>query len=223
MMSDDRKVLGKAPWIDPTAIVTDCTFGQYCEVGPRTSITETTMDDYSYVVNDSEIIYTRIGRFVNIAAHTRINPGQHPMRLASQHHFLYRSELYGMGPDDGAFFDWRRTTPVEIGHDAWIGHGAIIKGGVRIGIGAVIGSGAVVTHDVPDYAIVTGMPASVLRYRFPEEVRAALLDLQWWNWDHRTLTEALPDLRTMEAGAFCAKYAGTGSAERSGHAAGTPA
>ncbi|GAB3124567.1 LbetaH domain-containing protein [Novispirillum itersonii] len=203
------KTLGDTPLIDPTAEVRDCTFGRFCEVGARTSISETVMDDYSYVVNDSEIIYTRIGKFANIAAHTRINPGQHPMQRASQHHFLYRSEMYGMGQDDDTFFDWRRSSPVEIGHDAWIGHGVVIKGGVRIGIGAVIGSGAVVTRDVPDYAIVTGMPGTVLRYRFPEAVRAALLDLRWWDWDHATLTAALPDFRSLSAEEFCAKYAGT--------------
>lgn len=201
-----QKSLGDQPWIDPSADVRDCTFGRYCEVGARTSIAETTMDDYSYVVNDSEIIYTRIGKFANIAAHTRINPGQHPMQCASLHHFLYRSEMYGFGADDPAFFDWRRSTPVVIGHDSWIGHGAVIKGGVRIGIGAVVGSGAVVTKDVPDYAIVTGMPAAVLRYRFPEEIRQAMLALAWWDWEHERLKDALPDFRSLSAEAFCRKY-----------------
>jgi len=85
------KALSQEPTIDQTAIVVDCEMGMWTEVGPRTSVRETKMDDYSYVVNDSEIIYSDIGKFVNIAAHTRINPGQHPMDRASMHHFQYLS------------------------------------------------------------------------------------------------------------------------------------
>lgn len=54
---------------------------------------------------------------------------------------------------------------VVIGNDVWIGMRSIIMPGVKIGNGAVIGAGAVVTKDVPDYAIVGGVPAKVIRYR----------------------------------------------------------
>lgn len=206
-MQDEAMVaLGTDPTIHSTAEVRDCTFGRFCEVGERTRLAESEMGDYSYVVNDSDIIYTRIGKFVNIAAHVRINPGQHPMNRASQHHFLYRSDMYGLGEDDVSFFDWRRSSAIEIGHDAWIGHGAVIKGGVRIGTGAVVGSGAVVTRDVPDYTIVTGMPATPLRERFPQPVREALIRIAWWDWGHDRLAGALGDFRTLEAEAFCRKY-----------------
>ena len=137
------KHLSEAPTIDQTAVVVDCEFGVWTEVGARTSIRESVMGDYSYVVNDSEIIYSDIGKFVNIAAHTRINPGQHPMDRASMHHFQYRSSAYELGDDDPAFFDWRREKRVKLDHDVWIGHGAIVQGGVTIGIGSVVGSGAV--------------------------------------------------------------------------------
>lgn len=198
--------LGDRPLIHPTAEVRDCTFGRFCEVGERTRMVETVMGDYSYVVNDSDLIYTTVGKFANIAAQVRINPGQHPMQRASQHHFLYRSRMYGLGEDDEAFFDWRRSSPVEIGHDAWIGHGVVIKGGVRIGIGSIVGSGAVVTHDVPDYTIVTGLPATPLRERFPIAVRDALKRIAWWDWDHAQLAAALTDFRTLSAEDFCRKY-----------------
>ena len=80
------KQLSEAPTIDQSAVVVDCEFGVWTEIGARTSIRESVVGDYSYVVNDSEIIYSDIGKFVNIAAHTRINPGQHPMDRASMHH-----------------------------------------------------------------------------------------------------------------------------------------
>lgn len=71
---------------------------------------------------------------------------------------------------------------VIIGSDVWVGINTTILPGVRIGNGAVIGAGAVVTRDVPPYAIVAGIPAKVLRYRYTEEQRAKLLKISWWNW-----------------------------------------
>ena len=71
----------------------------------------------------------------------------------------------------------------------WIGSGAYIKSGVRIGDGAVIGAGAVVTKDVEPYAIVGGIPAKVIRYRFSREQIEALLNIKWWNKDDKWLEE----------------------------------
>src|SRR3546814_3402211 len=115
-----KKLSPDGPWIHPEANVVASTFGAWTEVGARTSVVESTMDDYSYVVADSQIIYARIGKFANIAAHTRINPGNHPHWRACLHHFQYRSDDYGLGERDEAFFDWRRSTPVNFGHDTWI-------------------------------------------------------------------------------------------------------
>jgi len=72
--------------------------------------------------------------------------------------------------------------PVIIGNDVWIGSRAIILSGVKIDDGAVIGAGAVVTNDVPPYAIVAGVPAKVLRFRFTREQITKLLEIAWWNW-----------------------------------------
>jgi len=200
------KRLSIEPTIDPSAIVEGARLGAWTEVGARSKVVDTVMEDYSYVVNDSEIIYAAIGKFVNIAAHVRINPGQHPMERASQHHFQYRSAAYELGEDDERFFEWRQTFPVKIGHDVWVGHGVVIKGGVSIGTGAVIGSGAVVTKDVAPYSIVAGVPAKQLRKRFPEDLQEALLRVSWWNWNHTELAERMDDFRNLEVRAFCLKY-----------------
>ena len=198
--------LRENPTIDPSAQVLMSELGKWTEVGARTKMIETTMGDYSYIVNDGDVIFSDIGKFVNIAAHTRINPGQHPMNRASMHHFQYRSEMYGIGPDDEAFFDGRRSLRVEIGHDVWIGHGVVIQGGVTIGTGSVIGSGAVVTKDVAPYTIVTGIPATVMRPRFEENLQEALLRICWWDWSHQELAERLADFRNLSAREFCLKY-----------------
>ncbi len=72
---------------------------------------------------------------------------------------------------------------VDIGNDVWIGRGATIMPGVSVGHGAIIGTGAVVTRDVQPYAVVGGVPARLIRYRFPAETIAKLLAIRWWDWD----------------------------------------
>ncbi len=203
------KKLGLVPVIDPTAQVRDAVLGRYTEIGARTAFAESSLGDYSYVVNDADVIYTTIGKFCSIAAHTRINPGNHPMQRASQSHFSYRSSAYfDDAEDDADFFAWRRSTPVTIGHDVWIGHGAIILPGRSIGTGAVVAGGAVVTKDVPDYTIVAGNPARFIRRRFPETVAERLKALGWWDWEHARLRAALADFRTLSVEGFLEKYEG---------------
>jgi phosphonate metabolism protein (transferase hexapeptide repeat family) len=199
--------LSTKPLIHPTAQVRDCRFGAYTEIGARTRLLEVAMGDYSYVVNDSDMAYTTIGKFCSIAAMTRINPGNHPMERASQSHFTYRASAYFVGEsDEDEFFAWRRAQPVVIAHDVWIGHGAIVLPGRTIGIGAVVAAGAVVTKDVAPYAIVAGNPARVIRQRFPTVIADRLLGLAWWNWDHARLRAALSDFRQLPIESFLAKH-----------------
>ena len=203
------KKLGLEPVIDPTARVRQAVLGRYTEIGARTAFAESSLGDYSYVVNDADVIYTTIGKFCSIAAHTRINPGNHPMQRASQSHFSYRSSAYfDDAEDDADFFAWRRSTPVTIGRDVWIGHGAIVLPGRSIGTGAVVAGGAIVTKDVPDYSIVAGNPARIIRRRFPEAIAERLKALAWWDWEHARLRAALADFRALGVEAFLEKYEG---------------
>lgn len=198
----------EGPSIHPHANIAQARFGAWTAVGARSSVIETTMGDYSYVVNDAEIIYTEIGKFCSIAAKTRINPGNHPTWRASQHHWLYRAASYGLGEDETEFFGWRRAHGVTIGHDVWVGHGAVILAGVRVGDGAVVGAGAVVSKEVAPYQIVGGVPAKPLRNRFEPAIVERLEVLRWWDWPRERLAEALTDFRSLSIEAFLEKHEG---------------
>ena len=193
-----HKTLSELPTIHPSSRIYASKIGSWTDIGPNCSLVETTLDDYSYLAGDAQIIYSQIGKFCSIASHVRINPGNHPMDRVTQHHMTYRRVEYSFDTtDDEAFFAWRRESPCVIGNDVWIGHGAVIMPGVTIGTGAVIGSAAVVTHDVAPYTIAVGVPARPIKKRFNDEVIEKLLRSAWWDWDRATLEKRFHELSNL--------------------------
>ena len=134
---------------------------------------------------------TSIGRYTSIARSAFAATLDHPTEFKGMHGFFFNSNL---GYADHA----RKYSELRIGSDVWLGHNAIITSNVReIGDGAVVGAGAVVFKDVPPYAIVVGNPGRVVRYRFPPETIARLLEEKWWE---RDIDELSPEVSRFAEG-----------------------
>jgi phosphonate metabolism protein (transferase hexapeptide repeat family) len=195
------------PVVHPSATLRDAKLGRFTEIKERVAFSDSELGDYSYVERQAEVIYAKIGKFCSIAANARINALEHPLERVSQHKITYRANEYFLGAKlDSEFRARRQRKPVETGNDVWIGHGAIIKPGVRIGHGAIVAAGAIVTRDVPDYAIVAGIPAKFLRWRFESKISTRIMALAWWDWEHDRLAGVINDMRLLSVEAFLEKH-----------------
>lgn len=144
-----------------------------------------------------------IGSFVSIAPGVTFIPGGiHPPDRVSLFPFHERWMLrgayeYGIPATKG---------DIVVGSDVWIGTDAMILSGVTVGHGAVIAARSVVTSDVPAYAIVGGVPARVIRFRFAPDIIRGLLSIAWWEWDEARIRASLPDLVGQNVQEFIRKW-----------------
>lgn len=180
--------------------------GKSCHIKVGAVVRDSTLGPRCYVNRGAEIYSADIGPFCSIGHLAQIGPNEH---LTDE--ITTCNELYGAAlAQKLARHNGRRVT---IGADVWVGARALILRGTTVGTGAIIAGGAVVTRDVPDYAIVVGLPARVVRLRYSPEVVADLVAAQWWERDLGTIRRAV-DASAIEigsdnkAGAFLAELEG---------------
>ncbi|ASR56428.1 CatB-related O-acetyltransferase [Cellulomonas sp. PSBB021] len=139
-----------------------------------------------------------IGKYCSVASSARfVLGGAHPTDRVTT--FPLRRRL-GLDPaDDGYPYS---AGDIVLGNDVWIASGAIILSGVTIGNGCVVASGAVVTRDIPDYAVVAGVPAKPLRFRFTPEQRERLSAIAWWDWPEATVRSRVGALSSANIDEF---------------------
>ena len=158
-------------------------------------VLNSSVGDFSYVGPHSWLVAASVGKFCSVAPNCKIGLAAHSLKfLSTSPIFTETKNGTGFSWTDKNFFD--PTAPVRIGNDVWIGERALILGGVSVGNGAVVGAGAVVTKDVPAYAIVGGVPAKLIRFRFSEERIAELEKSAWWNWPEKRLREQIALFQT---------------------------
>jgi len=173
-----RYILGKIknltenPTISGKVFVGDYTYG----------VTSKTV----FLFKESDRVY--IGKYCSFAYGVKIiASGEHNYKAVANFPF------YAHYLNQGAERDTFSKGEVRIGNDVWIGARATILSGVKIGDGAVVAACALVTKDVPPYAIVGGVPAKLLKYRFSQEIISDLLKIKWWDWDADILKNNIDD------------------------------
>ncbi|MGL9767769.1 CatB-related O-acetyltransferase [Enterococcus mundtii] len=156
-----------------------------------------TINDYSYIGNNTRVFNTSIGKYCSIGEKCLIGAPEHDLNYISTSPVffsgknIFRENFTNMEPKS-----YRSQTIIE--HDVWIGANCMIKQGVKIGQGSVIGMGSVLTHDVPDYEIWAGNPAKKIRDRFPDSVKADLLSVSWPDLSDLEIKTLLNKTNTIE-------------------------
>lgn len=166
-------------------------------------------------VYEATLARLRIGKFTSIAGNVIIALGNHRTDSISTYPFCALRAYWPGAPPGNQ--DHVTRGDVTIGHDVWISDGAFIGSGVTIGDGAVIAARAVVTRDVPDYAIVAGNPARIIRRRFDEATAARLKAIAWWDWPDEKVDRHLPWILSGDIESFLAKATKDKGGDGPGH------
>lgn len=164
-------------------------------------VADSKVGSFTYISNNSHISLTEIGKFCSIGPQLICGYGNHPTDyISTSPAFFSVDKQCGYTFTDRSNYEDRAK--IVIGNDVWLGARVFIKDGVKIGNGSVIGAGSVVVKDVPDFAIVGGIPAKLIRYRFSSSVINKLLEFQWWNWNKEKLQKAQRMIAQNDANRF---------------------
>lgn len=157
----DDSIIGRDTLIENNCIINHCKIGKY-----------------TMIHMNSRLENVVIGNYCSIAHNVMIGLGEHPIDNFSTSSYFYDSKKTVL--ENG----FHRFKTINIGHDVWIGAGAIVLNGINIGNGSIIAAGSVVTKDIPDYAIVIGVPAKVFKYRNIDKLK---IENEWWQLDFKEI------------------------------------
>lgn len=180
---------GKLSFIQTLYFKADIKVGKNVKIGKNVEIGNNfEIGDYSYIntgknwsIIESNV---KVGKFCSIGPNVTIGLGNHNYKFITTHPILYNSN-YKFIIKNHNLPDKKEET--IIGNDVWIGANSNIKRGIKIGNGVVVAMNSVVTKDIPDYAIVAGVPAKIIKYRFDKKQIEELLKIQWWNNDENII------------------------------------
>ena len=173
-----------------------CMVGKNVVIYRGVKIKNSEIGNFSYISHHTDVENAIIGKFCSIADYCRIGLANHYLSYLSTSpifslaHNAVKTQWVESDINDSS------SERVFVGNDVWIGSHALILGGVKIGDGAVVGAGAVVTKDVPPYAVVGGVPARIIKYRFSQEIIDKLLEIKWWNLSENILKENIELFQT---------------------------
>lgn len=166
--------------------IENSSLGRFTKIGANCIFANSEIEDFSYINDWAVINNLKIGKFCSIGPHLKVGYGKHPINFISTSPLFYSSQpWFGITLTNKDKYEEHKVTTIE--NDVWIGANVFLVDGIKIGHGAIIGAGAVVTKDVPDYAIVGGVPAKIIKYRFKNELIKNLLKLKWWDRDFEWL------------------------------------
>ena len=194
----NARILSSKLWGDNSvgdfSTIRQSELGKHVSIQRNCDIMRVKINDFTVIEKNAVIHDAVIGKFCEISWHCSIGGDNHNYKLPTIHHW-YWNKSFGFEEDVDAiggknFRNKIQTEECEIGNDVWIGSGVTVNRKVHIGNGAILASGTVVTKDVPDYAIVGGVPGRVIKYRFDKETVNRLLAIEWWNWPFETLQES---------------------------------
>jgi len=164
-------------------VASDCEFEGPNYIDRYCNVQQTRMGRFSYIGYGSSVYGARIGRFCSIASGVKVGLGVHPVDHVSTSPVFYsQKNVFGKKWIMNNKYESEQRD-VIIGNDVWIGANAIIMSGIRIGSGAIVAACAVVTKDIEPYTIVGGIPAKILKNRFPLEIAHAIEETAWWDFE----------------------------------------